>query len=775
MLLLCALAPAATVAWAAARAGGVLNGHPVTEVRPWVGDLGVELSFRLDGFALLMLALVSGVGVAVFVYAWRYFAPRPDLGRFAGLLTAFAGAMLGIVLTDNLLVLYVCWELTSVTSYLLIGFEDTKPASRAAALQALLVTGAGGLAMLGGFVLLGQAAGTYTFSEILASPPSGGTVGIAAALVLAGAFTKSAQVPFQSWLPGAMAAPTPVSAYLHSATMVKAGVYLIARFAPALAPVVVWWRPVVVGVGVVTMLVGGLAALRQHDVKLLLAHGTVSQLGFLVALFGAGWEEATFAAAALMLAHGLFKATLFMTVGIVDHAAHTRDLRQLSGLHVTLRPVAVVAVIATASMAGLPPFLGFVAKEAGLEALLHEGSRGLLVLGGIVVGSALTVAYGARYVWGTFATKPGPAGAPMPSTPVDQPGPAFLAPVVALTVGTVVLGALPVLADPLVGAAATSLDPRVEGVHLQLWHGVSVALGLSALAIVVGTALFLRREVVARLQARLPATPSGTEVYHSILTGTLHLADRVTAVVQSGSLPRYLQVTLVTLLALPGVALLRGPGIPTDLPFAENPLQLAVGVLVVGAAVAAARARRRFAAVLCLGGVGYGVAVLFVVQGAPDLALTQLLVETLAVVVFVLVLRHLPERFSEGSRGLSRVSRVVISAGVGVFVASFAVIAGEARRGSPVSGELLERALPDGGGRNVVNVILVDFRALDTLGEITVLAVAALGIASLVLSGRSSGKAGTAARDPDLPAPEAVGTDDRPVTVSGATGGDPVG
>ncbi len=775
MLLLCALAPAATVVWAITQAGDVLDGRPVTEQRSWVPSLGVELAFRLDGFALLMVALVSGVGVAIFAYASTYFSPRPDLGRFAGLLTAFAGSMLGLVLTDNLLVLYVCWELTSVTSYLLIGFEDTKAPARAAALHALLITGAGGLAMLAGFIVLGQAAGTYTFSEILAAPPSGTAVGIAAALILLGAFTKSAQVPFHSWLPGAMAAPTPVSAYLHSATMVKAGVYLIARFAPALAPIVIWWRPVVVGVGIATMLVGGLSALRQHDVKLLLAHGTVSQLGFLVALFGAGWEEATFAGAALLLAHALFKATLFMTVGIVDHAAHTRDLRQLSGLHSSLRPVAIVAVVATASMAGLPPFLGFVAKEAGLGGLLHEGSRATAVLIGIVAGSALTVAYGARFVWGAFATKAGSAGKAMAATPIDQPGAAILVPAVALTVATVVLGALPVLADPLIEAAARSLDPRVEGVHLQLWHGITVALGLSVLAIAVGAALFFGRDRVARTQERLPRTSSGTEVYQATLAGTLHLADRVTSVVQSGSLPRYLQVTLVTLLALPGVALLGGPGIPTDLPIAENPLQVVVAVLVVGAAIAAARARRRFAAVLCLGGVGYGVAVLFVIQGAPDLALTQLLVETLAVVIFVLVLRHLPERFSETPRRLSRLSRIAVAAGVGVFTASFAVIAGAARREPSISGELLARALPEGGGRNVVNVILVDFRGLDTLGEITVLAVAALGIASLVLSGRSSREAGAAAHDPDEPVPAGGHTADHPRTEAISREGTPLG
>jgi multicomponent Na+:H+ antiporter subunit A len=413
----CAPSPRGDGGLGGGSSGGVLDGPSRDRGAPWLGALDLELAFRLDGFALLMVALVSGIGVAVFAYAASYFAPRPGprpLRRAADRVRRLDARPRA--------------HRQPARALRLLGADvgDVVPAHRLRRHQGARPGGgppgpahheAGGLAMLAGFVLLGQAAGTYTLSAILAAPPTGPTVGIAAALVLAGAFTKSAQVPFHSWLPGAMAAPTPVSAYLHSATMVKAGVYLIARFAPALAPIVGWWRPVVVGVGVLTMLVGGLTALRQHDVKLLLAHGTVSQLGFLVALFGAGWEEATFAGAALLLAHGLFKATLFMTVGIVDHAAHTRDLRRLSGLHATLRPVAVTAAVATASMAGLPPLLGFVAKEAGLEALLHEGSPGIAVLVGIVAGSALTAAYGARFVWGAFATKAGRAGAPSPATP----------------------------------------------------------------------------------------------------------------------------------------------------------------------------------------------------------------------------------------------------------------------------------------------------------------------------------------------------------------------
>ncbi|HVL52623.1 MAG TPA: proton-conducting transporter membrane subunit, partial [Actinomycetota bacterium] len=373
VFLLCGLAPLITVVWAASVSAPILAGGAVAQHLEWVGPLGVHLDLRVDGFTLLMIALISGIGTLIFIYSSWYFSPRPGLGKFAATLTAFAGSMLGVVLADNLLALFLFWELTSVTSYLLIGFEDHKAAARSAALQAILTTGAGGLAMLGGFVLIGQAAGTYSLSGILADPPTGGVVAGGLVLVLLGAFTKSAQVPFHSWLPAAMAAPTPVSAYLHSATMVKAGVYLLARFSPAFAPLVWFWRPVVMGVGLASMLIGALRALKQNDLKLVLAYGTVSQLGFLVLLVGAGHPALAFAGAAMILAHGLFKATLFMLVGIIDHQAHTRDLRALSNLGWRFPAMFGIAAVAVASMAGLPPLLGFAAKEAALEAILHEG------------------------------------------------------------------------------------------------------------------------------------------------------------------------------------------------------------------------------------------------------------------------------------------------------------------------------------------------------------------------------------------------------------------
>ena len=743
VFLLVAVAPGVTAVWAALSADEVLAGRPVTSTTSWVPGLGLTLDLRLDPLALLMVSLVSGVGTLVFLYCARYFSPdQRGLGRFAGVLTAFAGAMLGLVLSDDLLLLYVFWELTSVTSWLLIGFDDESSVSRRAAQQALLITTLGGLVMLLGLVLLVQEAGTASLAAILAEPPRGTTVAVALVLVLVGAFTKSAQVPFHPWLPAAMAAPTPVSAYLHAAAMVKAGVYLVARLAPAFA-VVPPWRPLVLTVGLATMLAGGWRALRQNDLKRLLAFGTVSQLGFLMVLLGAGSRDAALAGAALLLAHGLFKSTLFLSVGVVDHATGTRDLRELSGLGRRLPVLATATALAALSMAGVPPLLGFVSKEAAYEAFLHAGPGGRVVLAGVVLGSVLTAAYSARFVWGAFAGKPGLR----PTAVLHTPGPAFLAPVVVLGAAGLVLGLLPGLADPLVSAYASSYaaEPGAEVAHLALWHGFTAALGLSVLTLVLGGALFVLREPVRALQRRASGLLGALDAdrgYDAALAGVDRVAQRSTAVVQTGSLPVYLGTVLLTVVLLPGAALLGATRLSADLTAWDRPMQVVVAVVVAVAAVATARASRRFTAVLLIGAVGYGVAVLFVLQGGPDLALTQFLVETLTLVLFVLVLRRLPAGFARHGTRASQGLRLAIALCVGTVVAVGVLVAGQARTAPPASQAYLDRALPEGGGSNVVNVVLVDFRGFDTLGEITVLAVAALGIASLVLAGRarSSGR-----------------------------------
>jgi multicomponent Na+:H+ antiporter subunit A len=767
---LCALAPLATVVWGVSVAGELLEGGAITGSIGWLPDIGLAIGYRVDAFALVMIALVSGIGTLIFLYSVAYFAHGDDsdhdLGRFSSRLTAFAGAMLGVVLVDNLLALYVFWELTSITSYLLIGYEDEKGSARAAALQAIMVTGTGGLIMLAGFVLIGQAAGTYEMSAILADPPLTGQGGVGALLALAGAFTKSAQVPFHMWLPGAMAAPTPVSAYLHSATMVKAGVYLIARFAPAFA-VVPSWRPLVLGVGLATMLVGGLRALRQNDLKLLLAFGTVSQLGFMMTLFGAGFGEATHAAAVLLLAHAMFKAALFMVAGIVDHQTHTRDIRRLSGVGRRMPALAVVGTVAAMSMAGLPPLFGFISKESAYEAYLHIDLSGPwpgIMLAGLVAGSALTFAYSYRFVWGAFATKSlarqrGLVGAASPAPPA-----AFLAPPALLVALTVATGIVPVSLDGLVNAAARALV-AVEEIHLALWHGFSIALLLSVVTIALGVGIVWVREPFAALQQRYGDWPGSQAAYEATVRGLNVVADKITGVVQNGSLAIYLAVILMTAVLLSSTGLARLPGIPQPTTIAEDPQQTIVALGIIIAAISMVFSRRRFASVLLLGGVGYGVAVLFVLQGAPDLALTQFLIETLSVVVFVLVLRYLPPTFSRRRWRLGQVARTLTAVSVGVFVFVFALAAGGSRPSSfvPVSREFLERSVDEAGGHNVVNVILVDFRGFDTLGEITVLAVAALGVAALVLASRRDqgvGRDHPAARDDD----EQVDAEGRPAS-----------
>ncbi len=430
------VAPAVGLVWAATQASDVLDGATPTQRWTWVEALDLTFSFRLDGFALLMALIVTGVGALVAAYAVPYFGcsePPDRLVRYAGTYAAFAGSMLGLVLADDAWTLFVFWEATSITSFVLIGLHEDDGVARAAAQRALLITAAGGLALMGGLVLVGQEAGTTSFAAWAEAPPGGTAVEVGLVLVLLGAFTKSAQVPFHIWLPGAMAAPTPVSAYLHSATMVKAGIVLLARVGPVFGEVG-WWRPVVVAVGVTTMLVGGVGALRQHDAKLLLAQGTVSQLGLLVVLLGVGDPAVTAAGVAVLLAHALFKSVLFLVVGAVDHATGTRDVRRLSGVGRSVPVLAGIGAVAAASMAGVPPLLGFVAKESALDALLHaDGGWASVALAGVVLGSVLTVAYTLRWWMGVFTdagTDPAEA-----ATVHHAPAPGLVLPAAVLAVG----------------------------------------------------------------------------------------------------------------------------------------------------------------------------------------------------------------------------------------------------------------------------------------------------------------------------------------------------
>ncbi len=756
-LLLGAVPMVCSLVWTAAHVGGVIDGDEVFEHLTWVQGLGLGLDLRLDGLAATMTLIVSGIGVLVMWYASRYFSrTAADLGRLAGLLVLFAGAMVGVVQADHLLLLYTCWEVTSITSYLLIGNQHTDAAARAAALHALLVTTAGGLAMLGGFVLLGQATGTYRLSELafidLENSPQ---VTAAMVLILIGAFTKSAQYPFHSWLPGAMAAPTPVSAYLHSATMVKAGVFLVARIAPFAAVAVPVWRPLVIVVGLVTLIVGGLRALRQNDLKLMLAFGTVSQLGLMTVLFGAGTAEATTAGWVLLVAHALFKAALFMVVGVVDHQTGTRDRRRIPALGRDWWWLEAATILSAASMAGLPLLFGFIAKEGAYTAMTGGPFPGSSwVLAGLVAGSMLTVAYATTFWWSVF---PGPrrraSGAWIPSPtdadgsplPVTAPTWAFGGTTVLLALASLVLGLVPKLADDLGTAVLRGVS--FEGfVHLSIWHGLGLPLALSVVTIAGGLLLFLGQRQLQPVLAAGGVIPSGSDVYAYLLRATGVVSRRVTGAVQNGSLPVYSGVILATAALLPGLVLI-GNWHWSGWPDIGTPGTIAVTALLLAAATGAATVRRRFSAALLLGATGYAMAALFVLAGAPDLALTQATVETLSTVVFVLVLRRLPDRFEQQSSPRRRIVRLAISIGVGALVFVVAIVASGSRIAPTDAGEMVERAVPDGHGRNIVNVILVDFRGFDTMGEITVLAVASIGAVALARVGRRT------AERPEPPAP----------------------
>lgn len=761
--LVLALAPASAAVYALTWTSRVMRGeHPVS-VTPWIDALGLDLAFRMDTLSWFLLLISGGVGAVVLVYCSSYFSAHArGTGRFAAVLTAFAGAMVGLVTADDMLLLFVFWELTTVFSYLLIGHYADRKSSRRAAMQAIVVTTFGGLAMLGGIVILGETAGTYLLSEVLAAPPTGTLVTVAVVLMLVGAVTKSALLPFHFWLPGAMAAPTPVSAYLHAAAMVKAGVYLVARLAPGFAELDAW-RVTVIVLGAGTLLLGGYRALRQNDLKLVLAFGTVSQLGFIILLVGLGTRSAALAGLAMIGAHAMFKAALFLVTGVVDAATGTRDLRRLTGVGRRLPLAATAGGLAIASMIGLPPLAGYVAKEGALESLVHDGVPGadpwvsVVLLAAVVVGSMLTFAYGLRFWWGAFASKaPCPAPAPRPVAPGEAPPaeldvtqidpaqihtqPRLLVwPPLLLAVLGLAAALVPHLGEDLLAPHA-ALYPAGEAGHLTLWGGVGPAFWSTVAIVVAGTLLFVARRRVEALQSRMPHIPEAERIYRRFMRRLDEVAADVTSVTQRGSLPLYLGVILTTLVVAVGGVLLVAGTWPERVALASGPGQVLVAGVTAVAAVLAARARRRLKAVLLVGVTGYGTAVLFMLHGAPDLALTQVLVETITLVVFVLALRRLPAYFSDRPLASSRFVRLGVAIAVGLTVAAMALTVPGARIHEPVSVDFPEEVYVYGGGKNIVNVVLVDTRAWDTMGEISVLLVAATGVASLVFLRRRSGE-----------------------------------
>ncbi|MDL5352200.1 Na+/H+ antiporter subunit A [Microbacterium sp. zg-YB36] len=733
--------PIAAFGHALMQTRAVLAGDTPFQSLSWIPALDIAVSMRMDTLGWVLALIVTAIGALVMIYCrWYFDGKRDGVGQFCAVLLAFAGAMYGLVLTDDIVVLVMLWEVTSVLSYLLIGFYHRRGASRRAALQALLVTTMGGLVMLIGVVLLIVDTGTTSLSGILELAPTGPVIDAALVLVLVGALSKSAIFPFHFWLPGAMAAPTPVSAYLHAAAMVKAGIYLIARLAPVFA-LAAPWRPIVIGLGILTMLIGGLQALRESDLKRVLAFGTVSQLGMLTAVLGYGTRDAALAGLALLISHALFKSALFLVVGVIDRQLSTRDIGELSGVGRQAPTLAAFSMIAVASMVGVIPTVGFVAKEAALTAFLHEGAAGqvwaMVGLVGIVLGSVLTAAYGIRFIWGAFWTKKDAAGARMPRTEWPDPPIGFLGAPVLLAGLTLVAGLAAPLLDTALATYADTAPASSPGVaapehsyHLALWHGVEPALLLSLGSIAAGAVLFWLVGRVGAPRRLLPFTAS--DIYNLVLRSVARLAVVTVTVTQRGSLPVYVGTIFIVLVAAEGTALLATPEWRMNLEAWQSPTQLLVAPLMIVAGIVAVRARKRYTGVVLVSVTGLGMVMLFATSGAPDLALTQVLVETVTLVAFALVLRRIPARLGEHNASVLPVARAVLAGAVGLTMAMVAIVATGARTHEPISASFPELAYELGHGKNVVNVALVDLRGWDTMGELSVLILAATGVASLV-------------------------------------------
>ncbi len=711
----------------------------------WAPSLGLELAFNLDGLGLLFALLITGIGALVVLYASRYLAGHPHGARFHASLFAFMGAMLGVVLSDNILTLFVFWELTSFTSFLLIGFEHEQEGARAAALQALIVTGAGGLALLAAGVLLFDASGTTSLSAMASSPVSGAhpLYGAIVVLTLLAAFTKSAQVPFHFWLPNAMAAPTPVSAYLHSATMVKAGVYLVARMAPILGGSA-WWTTSVTAAGAATMVVGAYRSVQETDLKRVLAYSTMGSLGVLMMLLGVGTSEAVTAALVYLVAHACYKGALFLVAGAIDHATGTRDISLLAGLRRAMPITALAAGAAALSMAGVPLTLGFLGKDGAYEALLDGGAwtawlLALTVLASTLLGLAGLLA-GVLPFRGT-GTREGAH---------ESPWALWMPPLVLAAIG-VVAGVLPFVLDAPISAAVAAIVGAPAGVSLRMWHGFSPALALSLLTLAGVAAAYWARDAIRNRSWR-PAR--GAEEMYAGSLSALNAASRVIAPpLHSASLRSYVMVIAVVTIVVGGAALFTAPRGGARAPTLDLRLhEVLVAVVVIAGAVAATRARSTMAAVLALGTVGYGVAMTFLLFGAPDLAMTQLSVETLTVLIYVFVFRHFRDLGPLSPR-LVRYRDAVIAIGGGTLVAGLVLWVATTETAPRLREYFAELGPTLGHGRNIVNVILVDFRAFDTLGEITVLATAAIGVRALVRLGTGGGAAAEPAGGHTLTSP----------------------
>jgi len=719
------------------KATAVYDGEVLVNSWEWMPEIGLALAFRLDGLSMLFALLILGIGILVVLYAHFYLSAEKREPRFYAFLLLFMGAMLGLVLSENLLQMLLFWELTSLTSFLLIGFNRGDAAARQGARLALFLTGGGGLALFGAVILMGQIVGSYEFTALF---ESGQTIEnhalypVILVLFLLGVATKSAQFPFHFWLPHAMAAPTPVSAYLHSATMVKAGIFLLGRFFPVLAGTELWFY-LVSSMGLITMLLGAYLALFQHDIKGLLAYSTISHLGLITLLFGLGTPLGEIAAIFHIINHAIFKASLFMAAGIIDHETGTRDMRKINGLFRYMPYTAVLAMVAASAMAGVPLLNGFLSKEMFFgETLalrwLSEAQWHWLFPSAATLAGVFAVAYSLRFIHDVFFN-----GEPrdLPKMPHEPPR-WMKVPVEVLVVLCIAVGTLPgITVRPLLEAAAGAvLQQPLPEFSLAVWHGFNQPFIMSLVAMGGGVALYSSRHWVFASHDRFPSRLSGKQLAEGLLDHLFALAGRLDHAWDNRSLRRYSFLLLSAVLTLGTIGLwgesLAGSGVRTPLDFGA----LLGGLLLgAGAIATAVKHRNRLIAVLMLGLVGLITSLLFAHFSAPDLALTQVLVEIVTVILILLAMYFLPQATRPESSLANRVRDgiIAVAAGSGIAALSYAMLTLPAES---ISSFYLAQSKPAGGGTNVVNVILVDFRGLDTLGEITVLGIAAVGIMAML-------------------------------------------
>jgi multicomponent Na+:H+ antiporter subunit A len=733
-----ALVPASIAVYFAMHLGTIAGGTTFRESWSWVPGMGVEFSFYLDGLSALFVLVISVVGVLISIYGGGYLKEDKDVPRFFLALYLFMGSMLGVVLSDNLITLFVFWELTSFTSYLLIAYKHEYESARNAARQALLVTGGGGLALLAGLLLLQSVTGTYELSEMLGM----GAVVIESPLylgifilVILGAFTKSAQFPFYFWLPNAMEAPTPVSAYLHSATMVKAGIYLLARMNPILGGTDLWFLTLTC-FGAITMLITAWLSVHYTDLKRILAYTTVMALGLLTMLLGVGTADAIVACMVFIVVHSLYKGALFMVAGSIDHGTGTRDVMALGGLRRAMPITFAAAIIAGLSMAGIGPFLGFIGKELVYKAAIeHSDYRFALAIVAVLSNIAIIVA---AYLIAVrpFLSRATAAAEHAHEAPLSM----WIGPVVLALLG--VLFVIPGLMDRIlfVPAVASVLN-RPHDFYLTLWHGFTPELWMTLVTVACGVLMAWAWRAY-RDSAFMRGFAYGFGVlpergYDYTLEGLVWTADRQTRFFQPGTLRYYIATVIAVMTVVVAVALFSRAGVDWNLDVSDVRLyEWALAATILLAAAGAVIARTRLAAVLSAGVTGFSIAVIFLFFGAPDLAMTQFLIETLTAILVVLVIINVPKMSAAEFEGRNHVLRrtrdavIALSAGAVMTLSMLAVLR------IPFDGELsqffAENSYVEAHGRNIVNVILVDFRGLDTFGEVTVLAIAAIGIYALI-------------------------------------------